>query len=65
LVVAASTIAADFAAYVGHPDFSKFITFGIAGLLAGAVALLAPAISKKWLSDYRTQLRSATYPTEI
>jgi hypothetical protein len=46
-VVAASTIVADLAAYVGHPDFSKLITFGLAGLLAAVVALFTTRPLKK------------------
>jgi hypothetical protein len=52
LAVVASTIAADLAAFIGRPDFSKLETFGFAGLLAAVVVLLTSGSQKKCLSGY-------------
>jgi len=47
LAVVASTVAADLAANVEHVDPSRFVVFGVAGVLAAVVVLVTPASQKK------------------
>jgi hypothetical protein len=49
-VVCASTFAADFANYSGHPEVYRLMLFVLAGALAAGVVLLAAEPVKKILS---------------
>jgi len=70
LLVAASTICADLTGYVGHVDVHRLMGFGLAGLLAAAIAGFvpfkkSPACIVIWLIRVKFSVTYSTAPAAL